>query len=79
MHWARTYSCPAYRFDSSTFMALEPAPRGLMVPYLAYLHKAFGKPFTVVGDGTQTRDFTYVTDVVEAFIKRPSPQPTEKL
>ncbi len=26
-------------------------------------------PFTIVGNGKQTRDFTYVTDVVEAFIK----------
>ncbi len=26
------------------------------------------KPFTVVGDGSQTRDFTYVTDVVSALI-----------
>ncbi len=27
------------------------------------------KPFTVVGDGKQTRDFTYVDDVVNAFIE----------
>jgi UDP-glucose 4-epimerase len=27
------------------------------------------KPFTMVGDGTQSRDFTYVSDVVEAFAK----------
>ena len=27
------------------------------------------KPFTVVGSGNQTRDFTYVTDIVRAFIK----------
>lgn len=26
------------------------------------------KPFTIVGDGNQTRDFTYVTDVVNAMI-----------
>ena len=31
--------------------------------------KLNNKPFTVVGDGTQTRDFTYVSDVVQAFIK----------
>jgi UDP-glucose 4-epimerase len=28
-----------------------------------------GKPLTIVGDGNQTRDFTYVTDVVDAFVK----------
>ncbi len=27
------------------------------------------KPYTIVGDGSQSRDFTYVTDVVEAFLK----------
>ncbi len=30
--------------------------------------KLHGEPFTVVGDGEQTRDFTYVSDVVEALI-----------
>lgn len=30
--------------------------------------KIAGKPYTVVGDGTQTRDFLYVTDVARAFM-----------
>lgn len=29
--------------------------------------KLAGKPFTVVGDGTQSRDFVYATDVARAF------------
>ncbi|MDB5602250.1 MAG: dependent epimerase/dehydratase family protein [Xanthobacteraceae bacterium] len=30
--------------------------------------KIAGKPFTVVGDGAQRRDFLYVTDVAQAFL-----------
>lgn len=30
--------------------------------------KIAGKPYTVVGDGTQTRDFLFVTDVARAFL-----------
>ena len=31
--------------------------------------KINGKPFTVVGNGTQSRDFVFVTDVCDAFVK----------
>jgi UDP-glucose 4-epimerase len=31
--------------------------------------KLAGKPMTVVGNGKQTRDFTFVTDVVDAFVR----------
>lgn len=30
--------------------------------------KLAGKPFTVVGDGEQTRDFTFVTDIVDGIV-----------
>ena len=33
-----------------------------------FRQKLAGKPFTVVGDGTQTRDFIYATDVATAFL-----------
>lgn len=31
--------------------------------------KLAGKPFTVVGNGRQSRDFTFVTDVADAFVR----------
>lgn len=31
--------------------------------------KLSGKPFTIVGDGNQSRDFIYVTDICDAFYK----------
>ena len=40
--------------------------RGVRVFLAQKLH---GKPFTVVGDGTQQRDFVYVTDVARAYLQ----------
>ncbi len=33
-----------------------------------FKQKLAGKPYTVVGDGNQTRDFIYVTDIAKAFL-----------
>ncbi len=69
-HWARTYQLPACALR--LFNVYGPRSRtsgtygAVFGVFLA--QKLAGKPFTVVGDGTQTRDFTYVTDVAEAFI-----------
>ncbi|MBF0610588.1 MAG: SDR family oxidoreductase [Magnetococcales bacterium] len=41
--------------------------------------KLNGKPFTVVGDGEQSRDFTYVTDVANAFVMAAQSQQSGKI
>ena len=71
LHWGLTYRMPvvSLRF----FNVYGPRARtsgtygAVFGVFLA--QKLNGKPFTVVGDGTQTRDFTYVTDVVEALVR----------
>ncbi|AKH77658.1 SDR family oxidoreductase [Leptospira interrogans] len=68
MHWAQVYKFPA--LSLRFFNVYGPRSRtsgtygAVFGVFLA--QKLAGKPFTVVGDGKQTRDFTYVRDVVEA-------------
>jgi UDP-glucose 4-epimerase len=69
LHWRSVYKLPvnsvrifnAYGTRSRTSGAYG-AVFGVFLR-----QKLAGKPFTVVGDGTQTRDFLYVTDVARAF------------
>lgn len=71
MHWDQTYDLPC--ISLRLFNVYGPRSRtsgtygAVFGVFLA--QKLAGKPYTVVGNGTQTRDFTYVTDVVDAFIK----------
>lgn len=70
LHWGQVYeiSTVSLRF----FNVYGPRARtsgtygAVFGVFLA--QKLSGKPFTVVGDGSQTRDFTYVTDVVNGLI-----------
>ncbi len=70
LHWADTYQLPAVSLR--LFNVYGPRSRtsgtygAVFGIFLA--QKLKKQPFTVVGDGTQTRDFTYVTDIAEAFI-----------
>jgi len=70
MHWCQVYHLPAVSLRF--FNVYGPRSRtsgtygAVFGVFLA--QKLAGKPFTVVGDGTQTRDFTFVLDVVEAII-----------
>lgn len=71
LNWHRIYKLPVVSLR--LFNVFGPRSRttgtygAVFGVFLA--QKLAGKPFTVVGDGHQTRDFTYVTDVVDAFLK----------
>jgi len=70
LHWGHVYGLPVVSLR--LFNVFGPRSRtsgtygAVFGVFLA--QKLNGKPFTVVGDGTQTRDFTFVTDVARAFL-----------
>lgn len=70
LHWGQVYKMPVVTLR--LFNVYGPRSRtsgtygAVFGVFLA--QKLNGKPFTVVGDGTQVRDFTFVTDVVDAFV-----------
>lgn len=71
LHWSKVYklNCISLRL----FNVYGPRSRtsgtygAMFGTFLT--QKLYNKPFTVVGNGKQTRDFTYVSDIVEALIK----------
>lgn len=70
LHWNLVYGLPVVSLR--LFNAYGPRSRtsgtygAVFGVFLAQLLAE--KPFTVVGDGTQTRDFTFVSDVAAAFL-----------
>ncbi len=70
LHWGRVYDIPVTSLRM--FNVYGPRSRtsgtygAVFGVFLAQL--LAGKPLTVVGDGAQTRDFTFVSDVVRAFL-----------
>ena len=70
LHWAQVYDMPC--LSLRLFNVFGPRHRtsgaygAVFGVFLA--QKLAGKPFTVVGDGSQTRDFTFVRDVADAFV-----------
>ena len=70
MHWSQTYNIPA--ISLRLFNVYGPRSRtsgaygAVFGVFLA--QKLAEKPYTIVGDGKQTRDFTFVSDIADAFI-----------
>ncbi|EKE02637.1 MAG: hypothetical protein ACD_20C00350G0015 [uncultured bacterium] len=69
MHWGKVYKLPVVALRLFNVYGTRSRTSGtygaVFGVFLA--QKLAGKSYTVVGDGTQTRDFTYVTDVADAF------------
>jgi len=70
MHWCQLYKLPA--ISLRFFNVYGPRARtsgtygAVFGVFLA--QKLANKPYTIVGDGTQTRDFTFVSDIVNAIV-----------
>lgn len=70
LHWGQVYRLPV--ISIRMFNVYGPRVRttgaygAVFGVFLA--QKLHGKPFTVVGDGSQRRDFVYVTDVARAYL-----------
>jgi UDP-glucose 4-epimerase len=81
LHWGQVYQLPvnvirifnAYGLRSRTTGAYG----AVFGVFLA--QKLAGKPLTIVGDGSQTRDFLYVTDVARAFYAAATTSRTQQI
>jgi UDP-glucose 4-epimerase len=69
MHWHQVYKLPANSIRIFNAYGTRSRTTGAYGAVFGVFlrQKLAGKPYTVVGDGKQRRDFVYVTDVAEAF------------
>lgn len=69
-HWHQVYGLPVNSIRIFNAYGTRVRTTGVYgaVFGVFFKQKLAGKPYTVVGDGKQTRDFIYVTDVAKAFL-----------
>ena len=69
-HWAQLYNLPAISLRFFNVYGTRSRTSGTYGAVFGVFiaQKLANQPYTVVGDGKQTRDFTYVTDIVSALI-----------
>lgn len=76
MHWAQVYQVPAVSLRFFNVYGPRSRTSGTYGAVFGVFlkQKLAGNPYTVVGDGTQSRDFTFVTDIVDAIYSAASSQ-----
>ena len=71
VHWSKVFNIPFISLRLFNVYGTRSRTSGtygaMFGVFLA--QKLANRPFTIVGSGKQTRDFTYVTDVADAFLK----------
>lgn len=69
LHWAKVYKLPVVSLCLFNVYGPRSRTSGTYGAVFGVFlgQKLAGKPYTIVGTGEQTRDFTYVTDIVDAF------------
>lgn len=69
LHWGQVYNFPVISLRLFNVYGVRSRTNGTYgAVFGVFLAQKLAKtPYTVVGDGKQTRDFTYVTDIVDAF------------
>jgi UDP-glucose 4-epimerase len=69
-HWHQVYKLPANSVRIFNAYGTRSRTSGAYGAVFGVFlrQKLAGKPYTVVGDGTQKRDFLYVTDIAKAFL-----------
>jgi len=81
MHWAQVYKLPVISCRFFNVYGTRSRTSGtygaVFGVFLA--QKLANKPMTIVGDGNQTRDFTYVTDVANALLSAAKSNKTEQI
>lgn len=70
LHWQKVYGMPANSIRIFNAYGTRSRTSGVYGAVFGVFlrQKLAGKPFTVVGDGTQRRDFIYASDVAGAFL-----------
>jgi UDP-glucose 4-epimerase len=70
LHWQQVYRLPVNSLRIFNAYGTRVRTTGAYgaVFGVFFKQKLAGKPFTVVGDGSQRRDFVYASDVAEAFL-----------
>lgn len=68
-HWGKVYDLPVLSLRLFNVYGLRSRTSGVYGAVFGVFlaQKLNNRPFTIVGDGSQTRDFVFVTDVADAF------------